>query len=85
MSLSRDELAAIRDQVEHISPRGGLAHVLAADLLSEVDRLREGIRVSLNESRDMQSEMRSSVTLAYLQCELDDLLDPTEGETDADA
>jgi len=79
--MSRDELAAIRDQVGHISPRGGLAHVLAADLLSEVDRLREGITSALSTSRDMQSDVRSSVTLAFLQDALCDLLYPTEGES----
>ena len=50
-------------------------------LLAEVERLREGITSALSLSRDMQRDMRSSVTLAFLQDALCDLLYPTEGES----
>ena len=75
-AMRDSDLDAIRDRVDRNAyPEGDRARLLA-----EVDRLREGIRVSLNESRDMQSEVRSSVTLAYLQSVLEELLNQTAGD-----
>jgi len=76
MSLTEKDLDAIRDRVDRNSfPQGDRARLLA-----EVDRLREGITSALSTSRDMQADMRSSVTLAFLQDALSDLLYP-EGES----
>ena len=76
MSLTEKDLDAIRDRVDRNSfPQGDRARLLA-----EVDRLREGITSALATSRDMQADVRSSVTLAFLQDALSDLLYP-EGES----
>lgn len=79
MSLSRDELDDMRGK-NYRMPYAYPTETRMTALLDEVDRLRRGIRGGLNESRDMQSEVRSSVTLAYLQSVLEELLNPTEGD-----
>ncbi len=38
------------------------------------------IQAILDVSRDMQADLRASVVLAYIQGELDQLLNPVEGE-----
>lgn len=46
------------------------------ELSTECERLKEGIEDIYKESWDMQAYMRSSVTLAYTQEALSDLLHP---------
>lgn len=96
MSLSRDDLAAIRAQVERAETIGisfaiaevELAYAGRAVLLTEIDRLREGIRVSLNDSPetadligiDVPDDMSAVEALGMLELAKDYILRDRWGE-----
>lgn len=54
------------------------------DALTENQRLRDGIKGALAESRTMQRHQRSSVTLVVLQEHLENVLDPDRAAREAD-
>lgn len=84
MSLSRDELDAIRERVEAEEWRWDHHSQEEADcaaLLDEVDRLRAGIEALVTRYRAAWDEDGDTEAHAYAE-DLLNLLDPTEGETD---
>ena len=82
MSLSEERLAEMREQADYRAHYSTTARDVLV-LLDEVERLRAGIEALISECDDPKDDLRTPDyygALAGASCDLDDLLNPTEGD-----